>query len=459
MTLANADITMRVLLIDDDADILISVGRYLREQGHQLHVAESGSQGLDILQRETIDVVITDLKMPQMDGFEVLRRIKKIAPETEVIMITGYGDIDGAVRAMREGAADFFTKPVQLAELSMALARTFRFHALHQEKERYQKRFDRLNEEVGQLFNPSSIIGQSPAILAVKERIKEVGQTHATSVLIHGETGTGKELVARAIHYGSARAQGPFIAVNCTTIPQSLAESMLFGHAKGAFTDARQDHKGYFEQAHEGTLFLDEIGDMSPEIQAKLLRTLEERRIQRIGEYNEISVDVRVVSSTHRELSQYISEGAFREDLYYRLNTFTIHIPPLRERRGDIALLGQHFLERYAPEMRKSIEGFTPEAIALLETHSFPGNIRELRNTIERAAILCKSRQIIPKNLQFDPSATAPSDEPGNLNLAENEKRLIEQALQQSGQVQSQAAKLLGITPDAIRRRRERYSI
>lgn len=453
-------ISMRILLIDDEQDILDTIGTYLSDVGHRVHLALSGPAAMEILRRETVDIVITDLKMPQMDGFEVLRQIRSTTPGTEVIMVTGHGDIEAAVQAMRQGAFDFFSKPVKLRELSASLERTMRFHALRREKEHYQQRLERLNEAGQELYGLEAIIGQSAAIQEVKQRIEQVCQSDATSVLIYGETGTGKELVAQAIHYGSTRSAEEFVAVNCTAIPESLAESELYGHAKGAFTDARKERKGRFELAHGGTIFLDEIGDMSLEIQARLLRTLEERCIQRVGEAEDIPVDVRVISATNRDLLEGIDEGQFREDLYYRLNTFTIRIPALRQRREDIPLLAQHFIKRYGQEMRKSIGGFDDEALELLENYAFPGNIRELRNVIEHAVILCQGELVTPEELHFDPPRqSAVPQEMNSLNLAEVEKNLIERALQECGGNQVQAAKTLGITRDTLRRRIERYNL
>ena len=480
-------VSMTVLLIDDDDDVRRTLGNHLKALGHRLHTAERGAEGLEVLRREVINIVITDIKMPGMDGFEVLREVKRSSPGVEVILLTAYGDIEAAVRAMREGAFDFFTKPFNIQSLTASMQRTARFHALRREKDRYRERLDRLGAQGRQRYGLSAIIGEGAAIQAVKTLIEQVCQTDATTVLICGETGTGKELVARAIHYESARAAGPFVAVNCTAIPESLIESEFYGHVKGAFTDARQDRAGYFEQADGGTLFLDEIGDMNLGMQTRLLRTLEERRVRRVGGSTEVPVDVRVVSATNRDLRQAISEGKFREDLYYRLNTFTLRVPPLRERPEDILPLAQHFLDRYSREMRKPIEGFTPEAGTLLEAHPFPGNVRELRNTIERAVILCRAGQVTPDDLMFEPtpapdgedqvpqtelSNPAPEEsipdairlrhvESLNLNALLNavEKEAIREALRRCNGNQSQAARLLGISRYTLLRRMAQYQM
>jgi DNA-binding NtrC family response regulator len=474
---------MRILLIDDDPDILRSVGDYLKTRGHRLFAAGGGAQGLGILRREEVDIVITDVKMPDVDGFEVLREVQDTSPHTEVIMVTGFGDIDMAVQAMRQGAFDFFTKPIKMVELSASIERTVRFHALRQEKDRAQERLDRLDAEARERYGLSAILGEGAAIQKVRDLIRQVCRTDATTVLICGETGAGKELVARAIHCESARAGGPFVAVDCASIPPTLMESAFYGHEKGAFTDAREARKGHFEQADGGVLFLDEIGDMPLEMQARLLRTLQERSIRRVGGSAEIPVNVRVVSATNRDLPSAIAEGRFREDLYYRLNAFTIQLPPLRERPEDIPALAQSFLRRFAREMQKPVEGFSPEALALLRSHPFPGNCRELGNVIERAVILCQTRRIAPDDLLFSPSPRKPdsasqegpelSSAPlcvdlsqalavvpeADLSLSAVEAGAIREALRRCAGNRGEAARILGLSRFALRRRMAHYKI
>jgi DNA-binding NtrC family response regulator len=477
-------VSMSVLLIDDEPAILRTIGDHLSARGHRVYQAERGAEGLEVLRREAIDLVITDLKMPGMDGFEVLREVKRLSPGAEVIMVTAHGDIDNAVRAMREGAFDFFTKPIKLRELTASLERTARFHALRTEKDRYRERLNRIGAQGRQRYGLSAIVGESAAIRAVKTLIEQVCQTDATTVLIGGETGTGKELVARAIHYEGRRADGPFAAVNCSAIPESLFESEFYGHEKGAFTDARESHQGHFELADGGTLFLDEIGDISLTMQSRLLRTLEERQVRRVGGSREIPVDVRVVSATNRDLRQAVSEGKFREDLYYRLNTFIIRVPPLRERPEDVLPLAAHFLDRYSREMRKSIEGFTPDAGVTLKSYPFPGNCRELRNTVERAVILCRTDRMTPDDLMFElphapnnegqgtPPESSPAPDPLtplslagaeslNLNALINavEREAIQEALRRCDGNQSQAARLLGISRYTLLRRMAQYQM
>lgn len=479
MPASDIQIALHVLLIDDEPAILRTLGNHLKARGHRVYTAGGGQEGVEILRREVMDIVVVDVKMPGMDGFDVLKEVRRNWPGVEVIMVTAYGDIDTAVRAMREGAFDFFAKPVKLQELVASLQRTERFHALRRENRRYRDHLDRLGTEAKKSYGLSAIIGQSPASQNVRKLIEQVCQTDATTVLVCGETGTGKELVARAIHTESARSRGPFVAVDCSAIPHSLMESEFYGHEKGAFTDARNSRKGHFELADGGSLFLDEIGDMDLAMQGRLLRTLEERTLRRVGGANELPVDIRVISATNRDLPEAVLQGTFRKDLYYRLNAFTIWAPPLRERPEDILPLAHHFLHHYAQEMRKPVDGFTPEAAEGLEAHLFPGNVRELRNMIERAVILCSADRValgdlylpsgMPEGLtpdgrshagagQTPADAVAPAMKE-DLNLAEVESTLIQEALRRSDGNQVQAANLLGISRTALRRRMARYGI
>ena len=461
-------IHMSILIIDDDPDLLRMVGNFLRARGHRVHAARTGQDGLEVFRREPVDIVITDIRMPGLDGFEVMQAVHRLSPETEVIVVTAYGEIESAVRALREGAFDFFAKPVKMRELSASLRRTLRYQMLRRERDRAYERLDRFGKEAQRRYGLSALSGESPAIQKVRHQIRQVCETEATTVLICGETGTGKELVARAIHYEGTRSSGPFVAVDCSAIPEALVESELFGHVKGAFTDAREAHKGYFEQADGGTIFLDEIGDMKPAVQPKLLRTLEERCIHPVGGSAEIPIDTRVVSATNRDLQRAVSGDAFRKDLLYRLNVFTIHIPPLRERREDIAPLALHFLNRYVRELRKPIDGFSPEATALLEAHPFPGNVRELRNAIERAAIVCAGDQIVPSDLEslsvLDASSpfwmtSGQLEGASELDLNAIERNVIQEALRRSEGNLTSAAELLCISRDALRRRMARHDL
>ena len=333
-------VSMTVLVIDDDAHIRSSIGKFLIARGHTVIEAANGEKGVAVVESQAVDIVITDVKMPNMDGFEVLRRVRSVAPEIEVIVITGVKESENAFRALQEGAFDFFNKPFKVEDLNAAIQRTVRYQVLRKETNRMQARLDQFEAQERERSGLSALIGESEVVVKMKAQIKQVAATGQTTVLIIGETGTGKELVARAVHSESDRAGGPFIPVNCSAIPVNLFESAFLGHKKGAFTDAKADQKGHFELADGGTLFLDEIGDMPLDMQVRLLRTLEDRCIRPVGGSSEVAVDVRVVAATNRSLTAAVEEGNFREDLYYRLNVFTIQVPPLRERTGDVLFLG-----------------------------------------------------------------------------------------------------------------------
>ena len=463
-------VSMTVLVIDDDAHIRASLGTFLIARGHTVIEAANGEKGVEVVESQAVDIVITDVKMPGMDGFEVLRRVRSVAPETEVIVITGVKESENAFRALREGAFDFFNKPFKVEELHAAIRRTVRYQVLRKEKDRVVARLDRFEAQERKRSGLNALIGESQAVVKMKAQIRQVAATDHTTVLIVGETGTGKELVARAVHCESSRAGGPFIPVNCSAIPGNLFESAFFGHKKGAFTDAKADQKGHFELADGGTLFLDEIGDMPLEMQVRLLRTLEDRRIRPVGSSREMEVDVRVVAATNRALTAAVREGAFREDLYYRLNVFAIQVPPLRERVGDILFLAQHFLKSYARDLRKPLMGFSKEAEDLLQRQVFPGNVRMLKNAVERAAILCGDGEIEADDLGFDLVESAPIADSGveqvvqslvedQMNLPAFERALLQEALRRTEGNQVHAAALLGISRMVLRNRMKRYGL
>ena len=457
-------VSMTVLVIDDDAHIRSSIGKFLIARGHTVIEAADGEKGVEVVESQAVDIVITDVKMPGMDGLEVLRRVQSISPETEVIVITGVKEAENAFRALREGAFDFFNKPFKVEDLNAAIQRTVRYQVLRKETSRMQARLDRFEAQEWSGLN--AIIGASEVVGNMKAQIKQVAAAGQTTVLIIGETGTGKELVARSVHSESDRAGGPFVPVNCSAIPNNLFESAFFGHKQGAFTDAKTDQKGHFELAHEGTLFLDEIGDMPLDMQVRLLRTLEERYIRPVGGSSEIPVDVRVVAA--------VEEGTFREDLYYRLNVFVIQVPPLRERAGDVLFLARHFLADYAQDLRKPLMRFSIEAEDLLQQQEFPGNVRMLKNTVERAAILCGDGEVDAEDLGFDPvensSITEISSMPAErvvdqvvqslsdkqMSLPAVEKALIQEALRRTGGNQAHAAEILGISRMVLRNRMKR---
>ncbi len=470
-------VSMTVLVIDDDAHIRSSIGKFLIARGHTVIEAANGEKGVEVVESQAVDIVITDVKMPGMDGFEVLRQVQSISPETEVIVITGVKESENAFRALREGAFDFFNKPFKVEDLNAAIQRTVRYQVLRKETNRMQARLDQFEAQERERSGLNAIIGDSEVVVKMKVEIRQVAATGQTTVLIVGETGTGKELVARAVHSESDRAGGPFVPVNCSAIPSNLFESAFLGHKMGAFTDAKTDQKGHFELAHEGTLFLDEIGDMPLEMQVRLLRTLEDRCIRPVGSSSEIPVDVRVVAATNRSLTAAVEEGNFREDLYYRLNVFTIQVPPLRERTGDVLLLAQHFLADYARDLRKPSMRFSKEAEELLQQQVFPGNVRMLKNAVERAAILCGDGEVDAEDLGFDlvenSSITEISSMPAEsvvdqvvqslsekqMNLPAVEKALIQEALRRTGGNQAHAAEILGISRMVLRNRMKRCGL
>ncbi len=470
-------VSMTVLVIDDDTHIRSSIGKFLIARGHTVIEAADGEKGVEVVESQAVDIVITDVKMPKMDGLEVLRQVQSISLETEVIVITGVKEAENAFRALREGAFDFFNKPFKVEDLNAAIQRTARYQVLRKETSRMQARLDRLVAQERERGGLNAIIGASEVVGNMKAQIKQVAAAGQTTVLIIGETGTGKELVARAVHSESDRAGGPFVPVNCSAIPNNLFESAFFGHKQGAFTDAKADQQGYFELADGGTLFLDEIGDMPLEMQVRLLRTLEERCIRPVGSSSEIAVDVRVVAATNRSLTAAVEEGTFREDLYYRLNVFVIQVPPLRERAGDVLFLARHFLADYAQDLRKPLMRFSREAEDLLQQQEFPGNVRMLKNAVERAAILCGDGEVDAVDLGFDlvenSSIAEISSIPAEsvvdqvvqslsekqMNLPAVEKALIQEALRRTGGNQAHAAEILGISRMVLRNRMKRCGL
>ena len=462
---------LRILLIDDEEVTLRSLGkRVLERVGYQVLYADSAEKGLQVFQEEEVDIVISDIKMPGMDGIELLRRIKEQPRDVEVILITAHGDMEIAVEALKAGAFDMLTKPIGMQEMIASLQRTRRYQEVRREKEQIQRQLELLLRSGGESREQHEIIGESRAVKEVQQLIAKVAQTDQTTVLIQGESGTGKELVARAIHRQSPRAAKPFISINCTAIPENLLESELFGHEKGAFTDAREQKKGLIELGNEGTLFLDEIGDMNLSAQAKILRVLEERQVRRVGGDREIEVDVRLISATNQDLQTLVEEGRFRQDLYFRLNVFNIDLPPLRKRGDDVLLLAHHFLYQLAREFRKEVTSIKPAAQALLKGYAFPGNVRELRNIIERAIILCEGKQLRAENVSdriggpvqvsVDVEGKDVIDlEEGSLDLEEIEKRAIQAALRRAEGKKAEAARFLDVHDDALRRRMKKYNI
>ena len=428
----------KVLVVDDEAIVRESLRDWLGEVGHQVLTAENGPQALEVIQKEKPAVLITDLVMPGIDGIELMKRAKEISPGIEAIIITAYGSIPTAINAIREGAYDYIEKPFCPERAEILIDKLMERQRLLEENLSLQQRLE-------ERYRFENIITKSSRMQQVIEVIKVVAKSNATA-LITGETGTGKELVARAIHSQSHRRDRPFVAISCAALPESLLESELFGHEKGSFTGAYAQKKGKFEVANRGTLFLDEIGEMSANTQVHLLRVLEEKEFNRVGGNEPIKVDVRVISATNRDMKQAVAEGKFREDLYYRLNVVNIELPPLRERTEDILLLAQHFLKRFALENQKKITGFSHQATDFLLKHNWPGNVRELENAIERAVILSKNSVIEAADLSQQNLMPAGSTTSPVPNLKQVEKDHIQNVLNETGGNYTEAARILGIS-------------
>ena len=447
---------VKILVIDDDESLRRVLEYNLAQEGYAVLTASSGEQGLDLLKKERADLVVTDVRMPGMDGLQVLEGVRKVDPNVQVIILTAFGTIEMAVEAMKAGAFHYISKPFNRDELKLTIKKALQLKELERENVT-------LREELKERSGLDAIIAESPPMAQVLELVIRVAPTE-TTVLILGESGTGKELIARAIHGRSPRAHGPFVPVNCAAIPETLLESELFGHVRGAFTGAIRDRVGKFEAAEGGTVFLDEIGEMRPDLQVKILRVLEERMLERVGDNKLIRVDVRVLAATNKDLSKAIQAGEFREDLYYRLNVVPLQIPPLLERREDIRPLAQHFLKRLGASPRLTI---APEAFRALESYDWPGNVRELENALERAMIFHRGDLIsladLPETIRAPKAkeATAlPMSMPETgLSLEEVEKELILRALQKHDWNQSRAARYLGITRHTLLYRIEKHNI
>lgn len=438
----------KILLIDDSPDILTYLAEYLRNEGYDVETSADGEKALSMIERKFYDVILTDLMMPNVDGMEVLKYVTKHSRDSICMILTGYGTIKNAVEAVKLGAFDYLTKPVKMDEIIITLKRALEFRDLKRENQN-------LKNQLKRKYKFENIIGGSEKMHHIFETIEKVADTDST-ILILGESGTGKELIAKAIHYNSYRREGSFVPVNCAAIPSELLESELFGHEKGAFTNAIRTRIGRFELANGGTVFLDEIGDMSPNLQSKLLRVLQERQFERIGGVKTVRVDIRIIAATHQDLKLAVQEGKFRQDLYYRLNVIPIQVPPLRERKSDISLLAHHFLTHFNKSKKRKIQGIDSEAMNHLLEYHWPGNVRELENTIERIVILTNNDSItlqdLPEKIQtLSRDEHAPlfeiPEEGISLDNALNEfeKKLILQALNKTGWIKNKAAQLLNL--------------
>jgi two-component system response regulator FlrC len=441
-----------ILVVDDEPTIRLLVTSVLKDEGYAVTAAASGEEALQLAARRHFHLVITDLKMPGISGVELLERVKGDDPETCVILLTAFGTVEGAVEAMKKGAYDYLLKPLANPdELRLAVRRAL-------EERRLTDEAVVLRQAQAAAFPFGEIIAGDPKMQAALDLARSVAPTD-TSVLLTGETGTGKELVARAIHHWSPRAEHAFVAVNCAALAETLLESELFGHEKGAFTGAVAQRRGRFELAHGGTLFLDELSEMSPALQAKLLRVLQEHTFERLGGTKTITVDVRVIAATNRDLLAMVAAKTFRDDLYYRLSVFPITLPPLHERPADILPLANLFLQQASRKMAKRISGFSDEASRLLQERSWPGNIRELQNAVERAAILCRGEYILPEHLAGIPEATAAPLEPRARTLKELEREAILAALAKCQGSRRKAAEQLGIGLRTLYTRLKEYGI
>lgn len=441
--------TKHVLVVDDEENMRHMLSLLLTREGYRVTVAENGARAFEILAQDPADIVLCDLRMPVMDGMEFLEACQSKGLEPTIIMMSAYGTLDIAVEAMKKGAYDYVSKPFRPDEVILTLRKA-------EERERLRRENLRLREELTLQSCYGQMVGQSPAMKEIFSTIEKVAP-FAVTVLILGESGTGKELIARAIHEKSPRASKPFLALNCGAVPHSLMESELFGHVKGAFTDAVQERKGMFMAADKGTLFLDEVGELPREVQVKLLRVLQDQEVRPVGGIKSQKVDVRILAATSRDLEEDVREGRFREDLFYRLNVVTIKVPPLRDRLEDIPLLVEHFIPSLRRKLRVEVEGVTLRALSALMRYWWPGNVRELENVMERAMVLCDRRRIdlpdLPQRIisQGDPKgALSQTDLRLRARLRALEKELIREALERTGGNRTQAAKLLGITHRAL---------
>ena len=437
----------RVLIIDDDESLRKVIGYMLEEAGYEVDRAASAEEGLAILAERRPDLVLSDIKMPKKDGIELLGDIKRVDPTIPVVILTAFASVETAVEAMKRGASDYLTKPISRDDLTMTVAKALKLHRLEVENED-------LRTTLNDRFRFENIIGLSPAMTALFDVLKKVAPTDAT-VLVTGESGTGKELIAKAIHYNSPRRAHRLVAVNCAAIPHDLLESELFGHVRGAFTGAIRNKIGKFEQAHGGTLFLDEIGAMPMTLQAKLLRALQEREIERVGDERTIEVDVRVIAATNRSLPALVAAREFREDLFYRLNVVPVHVPPLRERRGDIPLLVKNFVDRFAGGAHITV---TREALDALARHRWPGNVRELEHFCERA-VLMRSRDVIDEAVVAAQLSVLAHETPGGPTLRDIERTAVVEALRASGWNRSRAARRLGVPRHILLYRIKKFGI
>jgi DNA-binding NtrC family response regulator len=450
-----------ILVVDDEKLIRWSLKESLQQEGYTVKAVEDGRKAFQAVAEEPFDLVLLDYMLPDTNGLEVLKEIRKTLPDLLVVMITSHSSVEHAVAAMKAGASDYMTKPFRNEDIAHRVARVL-------ESGRLKRELQGLRKEQLERFGFDKVIGKSAPMRAIFNLVERILPLGDATVLIQGESGTGKDVLAKAIHYGGPRASAPYINITCTALPEALLESELFGHERGAFTDAKAQKKGLFELADGGTIFLDEIGDMSLYLQSKLLRFLEEKTFRRVGGQGDIKVDVRVIAATNRDLKKLVEKGQFREDLYFRLKVIPILLPPLRDRREDIPLLVQHFIEQFNREFKKSIRGVTPSLMKRLEEYDWPGNIRELKNTIERGMILSTQDHLGAEDLPLDLIDESAAEDGGGsavkltrkgIHLETLELDLVRQALQLTNGNQTRAGRLLGLNRDQIRYRIEKYNL
>ncbi|HTI41560.1 MAG TPA: sigma-54 dependent transcriptional regulator [Vicinamibacterales bacterium] len=445
----------RILIVDDEQLVRWSLNERLTAAGYDVFEAGLAADALERIGSADIDLVLLDFKLPDGDGLSVLKKIKEVSPEIQVILMTGYSSIETAVEAMKLGAYHYVNKPFNLDEVEMLVQKALETSQLRREVRA-------LRSSQGREYSFDAIIGQSPAMQAIKALLARVAKSPASTVLLTGDTGTGKDLAAKSIHYNSDRARRSFVNITMSALPEQLLESELFGHERGAFTDARQQKRGLLETADGGTVFLDEIGEMTPGLQAKLLRFLEEKTFKRVGGLQDLRVDVRVIAATNRNLEQEVSNGKFREDLFYRLQVMPIALPPLRERHGDIPLLASFYVDLFNREFKRHVRGVSPEGMQMLESYQWPGNIREMRNAIERAMLLVEHEWLQPSDFTTLTRSVTPAEfklPVEGISLDEVERQLLVQALERAGGNQTQAGQLLGINRDQVRYRIEKFGL